>query len=95
MREQYPKCSVMKLRIIGKNKLKVTELSFSTQKECKDSLSKEFVVEDKAIEVSKTLTSTSQVIWVGITKISLDDEDTLMVSLVETFDSMVVSLTLN
>lgn len=86
MREQYPNSLGMKPRIIGKNKRKVVELSFSTEKECKDALLKEFVVEGKAIEVSKTLTSTSQVIRVGITEIPLDDEDALMESLVKTFE---------
>ena len=86
MREQHPNSLGMKPRNIGKNKRKAVELSFSTEKECREALLKEFVVEGKDIEVSKTLTSTPQVIWVRITKISLDDEGALMESLVKTFE---------
>ena len=86
MREQYPNSLGMKPRIIGKNKRKVVELSLSTEKECKEELLKEFVVEGKAFEVSKILNSTSQVIQVGITEIPLDDEDALMESLFKTFE---------
>ncbi|KAL9538564.1 hypothetical protein PS6_011523 [Mucor atramentarius] len=87
LREQFPKCLGLKIRIIGKNKKKASELGFSIENLCRDALLKEFKVNRKVIEVKKTtFNHTANVINIGISeKIPLMEKDELKPALIKAF----------
>ncbi|KAG2210748.1 hypothetical protein INT46_008570 [Mucor plumbeus] len=84
--EQYPKCVGFKPRVIGKNKRKAIELGFPSEKTCRDALLQEFKINDKTIEVNKTLNCTSMVINIGISEMPIVEEELLKPALIKTFE---------